>query len=136
LNKKSHLMVREACHGDRLTPGTVLIAPGGQHLEIKDNQNIKLIPNENGNLACPSVNRLLTSMAECFGPGSLGVILTGMGDDGVEVSRMIQQRGGQILVQDESTSLAYSMPRCVVEQELADCEAALTLISAEILRML
>jgi len=138
LDKKSPLKVKEANHGDEIQAGMVFIAPGGKHTQVDSNLRIQLIENENGGAPtpCPSVNRLFSSMAEIFPKGALGVVLTGMGDDGVDGARQIRESGGQMLVQDESTSVAYSMPRMVAEQGLATREAPLDLIAAEILRML
>jgi two-component system chemotaxis response regulator CheB len=136
LNARSQLTVREARHNDRLLAGEVLVAPGGMHLEVTSENRVRVFCGEKGELVCPSVNRLLSSMAETYGGGTLAVILTGMGNDGLEGSLAVQRRGGQVLVQDEATSLAYSMPKCVVDQGLADCEASLYLIASEILRML
>ena len=136
LDQKSRLKVAEAREHDHLSKGKVLIAPGGKHLEVDEKGDVRLIPNQNRNLACPSINKLLSSIAHKYNVGTLGVVLTGMGNDGVEGSREIQRHGGQILVQDEASSLVYGMPRSIVEQGLADRETPLELIAAEILRML
>jgi two-component system chemotaxis response regulator CheB len=136
LDSKSSLTVREAQDGEQLEKGLVLIAPGGQHLEIRHRARVKLLPNEKGNLRCPSVDRLFSSMAAIFSSGTLGVVLTGLGDDGLEGSQVVQRKGGQILVQNEATAMAYSMPGSVVERGLADREAPLNLIAPEILRIL
>ena len=136
MDKISNLSVREANNNEVVTTGVVYIAPGGNHLEITDQGRLNIIPNQPGNLACPSINRMLVSLAQEFGESTLGVIMTGMGDDGVEGARQIQARGGMVLAQDEATSLAYSMPKCVVEQGLANREAPLELITSEILRLI
>jgi two-component system chemotaxis response regulator CheB len=138
LDKKSRLTVKEAEPGDKLNAGMVFIAPGGKHTQVDSDWRIELIANENGGapVPCPSVNRLFSSLAMNYQKGVLGVVLTGMGDDGVDGARRIRELGGQVLVQDEATSVAYSMPRMVKEQGLANREAPLDLIAAEILRML
>jgi len=136
LSLKSELTVKLASPDERLEPGTVLVAPGGTHLEITSRHRIRLFPDDAGGLTCPSANRLLSSMADVFGPATLAVILTGMGNDGLEGARKVQDRGGQVLVQDESTCMACSMPVSVVDQGLADRQAPLDLIASEILRML
>jgi two-component system chemotaxis response regulator CheB len=136
LDKKSHLRVKEAEPDDQLEAGTVFVAPGGKHLEANGNQRLNLIVGDRGDLACPSVNRLFMSMAMEYKEKVLGVVLTGMGDDGVIGCQQIRELGGRVLVQDEATSVAYGMPRMVKEQALADREAPLEVIAAEILRMI
>jgi len=136
LSSKSQLPVKLASQDDRLVPGTVLVVPGGTHLEVASRQAVRLVPNDPGNLACPSVNRLLSSMADSFGPGTLALILTGMGNDGLEGVRQVQDKGGQVFVQDESTCMAFGMPKSVVDQGLADREVPLDLIATEIVRRL
>jgi len=68
----------------------------------------------------PSVNHLMSSCAEVFGAATVGVILTGMGNDGLEGARRIRSKGGLILAQDEATSVVYGMPKAVVKENLAD----------------
>ena len=136
MDKISNLQVKEACDDERLTPGIVYIAPGGKHLEVNDQGQVRIIAGERGDLACPSINRMLSSLAVKYREGTLGVIMTGMGDDGVEGARQIQAKGGIVLAQDRDTSLAYSMPKWVVEQGLANREAPLEMIASEILRLI
>jgi two-component system chemotaxis response regulator CheB len=136
LGKKSRLKVKEAEQGDQLETGMVFIAPGGKHMEVNGNHQLNLVLGDRNDLACPSVNRLFASMAMEYKEKVLGVVLTGMGDDGAEGARKVHSLGGRILVQDEATSVAYGMPGLVKEQRLIDHEAPLDVIAAEILRMI
>jgi two-component system chemotaxis response regulator CheB len=130
------LPVREAEHGVTLEPGTVWIAPGDHHMTVgRDGPLLRLRldqgPSEN---ACrPSVNPLFRSVADVFGHGSLGVVLTGMGQDGLEGCSRIRAAQGQIIVQDEPSSVVWGMPGVVARAGLADKVLPLTHIAAEIL---
>lgn len=117
LDRDSVLSVREAADGDVPEPGTVLVAPGGLHLglEVRAGQVVvrtNLDPAEN---SCrPSVDHTLRHAADTWGGAVLAVVLTGMGGDGTLGCREVVARGGQVLVQDESTSVVWGMPGSVV----------------------
>jgi two-component system chemotaxis response regulator CheB len=122
LNQNSHLEVREARHGDVLRPGLVLIAPGDFHLELQHAEaQVRAVTHQKPpeNSCRPAVDVLFRSAAEIYGSGVLGVILTGMGRDGLRGSREIVDRGGQVFAQDEETCVVWGMPRAVVEDGLA-----------------
>jgi two-component system chemotaxis response regulator CheB len=123
LSKVCALQVREAAHGDKLTAGTIWIAPGDHHLEMERTKHDVIIRLNQGPLenSCrPAVDPTFRSAVECFGSRVLGVIMTGMGHDGLQGSRCIYDGGGQILAQDEKTSVVWGMPRFVVEEGLPD----------------
>jgi two-component system, chemotaxis family, protein-glutamate methylesterase/glutaminase len=84
----------------------------------------------------PAVDVLLRSLAQSYGRNSLSVILTGMGQDGLRGCELVHAAGGQILVQDEGTSVVWGMPGCVARAGLADRVLPLSLIANEILRRL
>lgn len=115
--------VSEAKDGDALAPGRVLIAPGDQHVRLTlDGATVRVTldrgPKEN---SCrPSVDVLFRSVASVFGGRSLAVILTGMGQDGLRGAELIHAAGGQILAQDEATSVVWGMPGSVAHAGIAD----------------
>jgi len=121
LNRASALNVREAVAGDRLEPGTVLVAPGGQHLRIHPDKTTALDDDAApiGGLR-PRADLTIADAAKIFGPDLLLVVLTGMGKDGLEGAYEVRKRGGRILVEAESSCTVYGMPRAIVEANLAD----------------
>jgi len=125
LNSKCQLPVREAADGDILRPGHVLVAPGGKHatlVRLPEGIAVKLSPTSDypRNFYVPSVDLMLSSLAEAAGGHVLGVILTGMGNDGLKGMQQLKSRGGVTLVQDESTSTIFGMPRACIEGGVAD----------------
>ena len=122
LARRTPLAVREAHTGAVLAPGTVWIAPGNRHLLVERaglerRCVLSDAPPENG--CRPSVDPLFRSVAETFGPGALGVVLTGMGQDGLAGSREIRRLGGEVLAQDEATSVVWGMPGAIARERVA-----------------
>lgn len=115
LDNQCRVRVKEARTGDRVLPGTVLIAPGGdKHMHlVKVNGmyqvEIKAGPKVNGH--CPSVDVLFESVARVAGPNALGIILTGMGGDGAKGLLAMRKAGARTIGQDESTCVVYGMPK-------------------------
>jgi two-component system chemotaxis response regulator CheB len=123
LDGLSALRVKEAEDGDPFEPGLVLIAPGGQHMKFFRNGagvRVKITPEPAATLYRPSADVMMTSAAEAFEGPLLGVIMTGMGKDGLEGLRLIKRKGGLILAQNEETCVVYGMPKAAVEDGLAD----------------
>jgi len=124
LNMLSSLRVVEAREGDSFRAGTVLIAPGGRHLtfrRISDGSvavHLDLRPSETPHR--PSVDVLFESAAEVFGARTLGIVMTGMGADGLVGSSCIKAEGGRIYTEDEETCVVYGMPSSVVEAGFSD----------------
>ncbi|WP_167942514.1 chemotaxis-specific protein-glutamate methyltransferase CheB [Desulfobaculum xiamenense] len=117
------LTVKEAEHGERFAPRTVYVAPGGKHLRIDQKiSRIEVIVSEKPTEALykPSANELMASVAEGVGRRALGVILTGMGNDGMEGMKVLKQRGGRALAQSDATCVVYGMPKAIVDAGLAD----------------
>ena len=135
LSKICGMPVREAQHGQLLTSGDVLLAPGGVHMEvIRDLSGFRIAlthgPLEN---SCkPSVDVLFRSAAVAWGPKVLGVILTGMGKDGLVGCESISKAGGEILAQDEISSVVWGMPGHVARAGLADAVLPLSQMGMEI----
>ena len=139
LDKECALEVVEASDGMILRPGLVLIARAGIHLKLRavnDAVCAVLDVQPIDALHRPSVDALFTSAAATFGASTLGVVLTGMGSDGVEGSRAIHEAGGRIIVEHASTCVVYGMPRAVAEQRLADAELPLPDVAAGVIARL
>ncbi len=136
LNKISSLLVSEAAAGDRVKPGTALIAPGGHHLVIrKDNRGTMadLAPRGPSDKYVPSADRLLASVAEACGPAVLGIVLTGMGNDGAEGVVAIRNRGGHCLAESEESAVIFGMPQEAIRTGAVDKVLPLDKIAGEII---
>jgi two-component system chemotaxis response regulator CheB len=125
LNAKCSMAIREAVDGDVLKPGLALIAPGGMHTTLVRHGTqlvVKTVPTSSHPqyVYIPSVDLMLSSMAEATNGSMLGVILTGMGNDGFKGMQLLKQKGGVTIVQDEATSTIYGMPKACVEGGVAD----------------
>jgi two-component system, chemotaxis family, protein-glutamate methylesterase/glutaminase len=118
LDKACQLRVAEARDGERLEAGRILIAPGGQQMRVNKFGGTSLvrITDDAPELSCkPSVDYLFRSLATVHGSGALGVVLTGMGEDGREGCRVLAAVGAQVLAQDEASCIVYGMPRGPIE---------------------
>jgi two-component system, chemotaxis family, protein-glutamate methylesterase/glutaminase len=114
LNRLSKVEVLEAKDGDRLIPGVVLIAPGGRHLLVKRSGAQYIAEVKDGPLVSrhkPSVDVLFRSVAISAGGNALGVIMTGMGDDGARGLREMHDAGARTLAQDEESCVVFGMPK-------------------------
>lgn len=125
LNAKCSMTIREAVDGDILKPGLALIAPGGMHTTlVRQGNNIVVKTQPTSNypqyVYIPSVDLMMTSMAEATNGSMLGVILTGMGNDGFKGMQLLKQKGGVTIAQDEATSTIYGMPKACVDGGVAD----------------
>jgi two-component system chemotaxis response regulator CheB len=117
------LPVREAEEGDPVEPGVVLIAPGDQHMRVARRGGRAVITLDRGppeNSCRPAVDVLFASVADAYGSAALGVVLTGMGKDGLAGCGRIRAAGGRVLVQDEQTSVVWGMPGFVAGAGLAE----------------
>lgn len=125
LNAKCSMTIREAADGDMLKPGQALIAPGGMHTTLVRSAGglmVKTVPTSAypQYVYIPSVDLMMSSMAEASNGSMLGVILTGMGNDGFKGMQLLKQKGGLTIAQDEATSTIYGMPKACVEGGVAD----------------
>jgi two-component system chemotaxis response regulator CheB len=135
LNKLSALEVREALGGETPEPGQVWVAQGGRHLTVlRTEGGLRLAANDDPpvNSCRPAVDVLFSSATRVFGSGLLAVVMTGMGQDGLRGCEQVRAAGGQIVVQDEESSVVWGMPRFVAENGLADAVLPLHRIAAEI----
>jgi two-component system chemotaxis response regulator CheB len=136
LDKLCQVRVREARHNDTLTPGTVLIAPGGRHMLLRRTgarYYVEVVEGPLVNRHRPSVDVLFRSVANSAGPNALGVIMTGMGDDGAAGLLEMRQVGARTLAQDEPSCVVYGMPREAVRRGAVERSVALDAIAREIL---
>ena len=107
----------EAEPGMSPEPGSVLVAPGGLHLELEargDAIVTRIVAARPSERFAPSVDRLFASAAKCYGPDLLAVVLTGMGDDGAAGALAVKRAGGNVIAESEETAVVYGMPRQAV----------------------
>lgn len=135
LNEKSSLQVAEVVDGARPEPGQVWIARGDHHVEVEqDESGMVLRENRNDpeNSCRPSADVLFRSACQVYGPNLLAVVMTGMGQDGLAGCELIRKAGGQVVVQDEATSVVWGMPGAVARAGAADAVVPLRRIKDEI----
>jgi two-component system chemotaxis response regulator CheB len=140
LAELSHLPVTEASDGCVVLRGEALLAPAGRHLSFKrlreDQVLVRLSLQPTDKPHRPSVDVLFQSAAETYGERVLGVVMTGMGDDGKQGAAWIKAQGGTILTQSEESCVIYGMPRSVVEAGLSDAAVPLMSMAEEISKRL
>lgn len=137
LDGKSQIRVKEAAEGDVIAPGTVYIAPGDFHAAVERSGTKNIIRLNQGvpeNSCRPAADVLMRTAASVYGAATLGVVLSGMGADGLRGSQAIREAGGSVFVQDEATSVVWGMPGLVARHELADKQVPLSDVAAEITR--
>jgi len=156
--------VREARGGDRVEPGVALVSPTAFHLALEDKEprhwrgkpasaemlrtgkpasaemlrtgkQVRLLDSPPINGVRPSVDILFSSVARAYGPQAVGVILSGMGDDGAKGIREIKDGGGLTIAQDEATSAVFGMPKAAIETGAVDRILPLYSIAPAIIRI-
>lgn len=139
LDRSCAIHVVEAAHGLEFRPGVVMLARAGMHLGVAGEERASRAHLDTAPLAKPhrpSVDVLFSTAATVFGPRVLGVVLTGMGDDGLEGGRKIHAAGGRLLTEAESSCVVYGMPRTVSEAGLGAASWPLDEMAGAILRSL
>ena len=129
--------VREACDGDRLERGVVLIAPGGKHMQLRKAGGQYYAVVRDGpsvNRHKPSVDVLFKSAAECAGQDALAIILTGMGDDGARGMKQLHDRGARTIAQNEETCVVFGMPKEAIAMGGVDDVIPLNQVARSILQ--
>jgi two-component system, chemotaxis family, protein-glutamate methylesterase/glutaminase len=124
--------VVEASDGDRVLPGHVLIAPGGRHMSLRRDgaqYRVKVADGPPVNRHKPSVDVLFRSVAECAGRNAMGIIMTGMGDDGARGLKQMHDAGARTFAQDEATCVVFGMPGEAVKLGAVDREVPLPAIA-------
>ena len=137
LNSLCAMEVREARHGDRVMPGRALIAPGGKHMMLARSgaqYTVEVIDGPLINRHRPSVDVLFRSCAKFAGRNAVGVIMTGMGDDGARGLKEMRDAGAQTIAEDESTCVVFGMPREAIKLGAADSVLPLERIPEAIMK--
>lgn len=135
LNSLCQIEVREAKNGDRVIPGLALIAPGGKHMMLKRNGAQYVVDVADGPLVNrhkPSVDVLFRSVAKFAGANALGIIMTGMGDDGARGLKEMHDTGAKTIAQDEASCVVFGMPKEAIKLGAAEQTLALEQIPAAI----
>lgn len=128
LTRATKCTVREAVAGEEINAGTIYLAPGGRHMSVARRDGAAVIALDDGplvNFCKPSVDPLFASAAAVWGPKVLGLMLTGMGHDGLAGAKDLVAAGGHVIAQDEATSVVWGMPGQVAMAGL--CSAVLPL---------
>lgn len=138
LSRTTRLPCSEAKDGECLRRGHIYIAPGDYHM-IVSKRNGELVTELNQdepvNFCRPSVDKLFWSIAEHFGPSSLGVVLTGMGQDGLAGGRKLVEAGGTLIAQNETTSVVWGMPGAVATDGICSAVLPLDEIGPKVVRI-
>ncbi|WP_432549483.1 protein-glutamate methylesterase/protein-glutamine glutaminase, partial [Kineococcus esterisolvens] len=139
LDKVSALTVVEAVDGQSVEAGTVYVAPGDFHMEVVRRGSALVVKLHQGppeNFCRPAVDVMVRSAVAAFGGELLALVLTGMGSDGKLGCKAVAEAGGQVVVQDEATSVVWGMPGAVAREGLADEVLPLSAIPDALLRRL
>ncbi|MFW6173879.1 MAG: chemotaxis-specific protein-glutamate methyltransferase CheB [Elusimicrobiota bacterium] len=140
LNKKTKIMVKVAEDGEKIKPDVVLFAPSESNLTVeKEYKNLKTTFNNekySSYTHTPCIDAMIKSIAKIGGENSIGVLLSGMGRDGVDGLKLVKKMGGKTIVQDEKTSIVFGMPKKAIEEKVADKVLPLNRISGEIMKLI
>ncbi len=137
LNKSCRIEVREASAGDKIIAGRALIAPGNRHLVVRGSRAGYWVELSEGPLVSrhrPSVDVLFRSVAQTAGANAVGVIMTGMGDDGAAGLLEMKQCGATTIAQDRASSVVFGMPQAAIARGAADIVASLAAIPRVLLK--
>ncbi len=137
LNGLCRMEVKEAAEGDRLRPGLALVAPGNRHVVVRRRADGYYVELSDGPLVSrhrPSVDVLFRSVAQAAGPAAIGVLMTGMGDDGAQGLLEMKQAGAETLAQDEASCVVFGMPREAIARGAVDEVVALERLASTILK--
>ena len=135
LDRMSLFSVKEAAGGEQPRAGSVLIAPGGSHLELENVDGrirTRVVPNTGTEKYTPSVDRLFESAAKHYGSTLLAVVLTGMGDDGRRGACVVKEAGGRVIAESEETAVIFGMPQQALRSGAVDMVLPLGAIPAAI----
>lgn len=139
LNSLAQMLVKEAEDNDRILPGQVLIAPGGNQMQVVRSggfYRVRVAPGENVCGHCPSVEVLMQSAAAAAGANAVGVILTGMGSDGATGLKAMRDAGARTIAQDEATCVVFGMPRVAINTGGVEFVCDLQSIAGKVLNLL
>ena len=140
LNTLCKIEVKQAQSGDILKPGRAYLAPGGKQMVIDGTENaakLRILEDNSERIAFkPSVDISFASAAKIYGGDVLGIILTGMGSDGREGSRLLKSKGATIWAQDEASCVVYGMPQAVTVAGISELSLAIESFPSAILKEL
>ncbi len=134
LKTVSRVEIKVAVNGEALKPGVAYVCPSENHMRINSARKIVFVDRSPRDIFRPSCDTLLASVGEICGTKAVGVILTGMGNDGVGGMKKIKEAGGVTLAQDEETSVIFGMPNLAIESGFIDRVFPLEDLAAEIVR--
>ena len=123
IDRNTSFAAKEAADGDTLVSGQILIAPGGTHLELVESGGqvvVQLCREDRGDRYSPSVDRLFASAAKTVGEDLLGIVLTGMGDDGARGARTVKDAGGFVIAESEESAVIFGMPKQAIRSGAVD----------------
>jgi two-component system, chemotaxis family, protein-glutamate methylesterase/glutaminase len=129
---------REAQHGEEINAGTIYLAPGGKHMKVARRDGVAVIEIDDGpqvNFCKPAVDPMFSSAAAVWGQWVLGLVLTGMGADGLRGARTIADAGGAVITQDEPSSVVWGMPGQVTQAGISSAVLPLDQIAGMLLRL-
>ena len=135
LDTLCHIAVKEAEHNDRVVPGRALIAPGGRHMVLKRHGAqyfVEVLDGPLVNRHRPSVDVLFRSVAKSAGANAMGIIMTGMGDDGAAGLLEMRQAGARTLAQDEESCVVFGMPKEAIKRGGVEKTVALSEVAREV----
>jgi len=140
LNKLTPFTIKEATDGEMIDKGDILIAPGNRFIDISrqaksKQREIKLVSNNQDQRGLTSIDRAMTSAAKSYGADTIGVVLTGMGEDGLLGMKAIEKAGGYTIAQDPASAVVASMPVSVIKERLAQETLAPRGIAARIIEL-
>lgn len=135
LSEKSALLIKEAEKGEAVMPNTIYIAPGGKQMEINvlsGKAVINIVDGPQDLIYKPSVDYVGFSVAQYYKERLVGIMLTGMGNDGAKAFAFIKKLGGFVIAEDQSTAVIFGMPKAVIDQGIADLILPSTKIASAI----
>ncbi len=136
LDSLCQIEVKEAEDGDTISPGRALLAPGNRHMSVRSGRGRNFVELADGPLVSrhrPSVDVLFRSVAQAVGPDALGIILTGMGNDGAQGLLQMKNAGAETIAQDEATCVVFGMPKEALSCGAVDLVLPLSKVPARIL---
>lgn len=136
LQRNSRTNVKIAAEGEQIVPGTVYISPSEKNMKISRGRLVSLIDRQPEEIYRPSCDTLLMSAASVYGSNAVGIILTGMGSDGVKGMKSIKDARGITIAQDEKSSVVYGMNKVAVDSGCVDRVLPLDRISGEIINIM
>ncbi len=136
LNRLAKLKVKVAEEGEPLVPGTVYVSPSEKHMEISLSRRVTFVERHPADIYRPSCDRLLSSVAHVYKAKSIGIIMTGMGSDGVRGMKQLKEAGGTTIAQDEKSCIVFGMPKVAIDSGCIDMILPLEEIGGKVVSLL